>query len=139
MSNPFPCASPDGGCSTHFECLQKGICQFKYRAAVAVPPPSEAAAMAALVADTLKDRQSIYGSPTVNFERIADLLWILMGPASNMRVFSRPPTAVEVGYIQICIKLGRLMQSPKHGDSIHDLAGYAECIKQILKEEKEND
>lgn len=148
MVNPHPCAHWDGqACDSQDECERKGICRFKYREARAVPEPvpygpvqpPERPEYFGRVENTLKARQSIYGSPKLNFDRIATLAYELLGPTSEVKLFTRRPTAVEVGYIQLCIKLGRAMQSPRHKDTVHDIAGYAECIKQILIEEDSRD
>jgi hypothetical protein len=32
------------------------------------------------------------------------------------------------------LKVARLIQSPDHADSIHDLAGYVEVYRQIINE-----
>lgn len=85
------------------------------------------------VAGTLKRRQPIYGPPAVNFERIAEVMWAFFGPHSARPLLARKPSPADVGYMQMCIKLGRAMHSPDHLDTIHDLAGYAECIKSIVK------
>jgi hypothetical protein len=33
------------------------------------------------------------------------------------------------------VKVARLIQTPDHADSVDDLAGYAECYRQILDAE----
>lgn len=76
---------------------------------------------------TLANRQSTYGPPAINFQRIADLLNVVF-----LDKLEEPFTAVDVGYISLYIKLGRLMQTPSHRDSLHDLKGYVACIEEIL-------
>ena len=62
------------------------------------------------------ERQSSYGPAKENHERIAALWSVILG--------------VEVTWQQaiqcmIAVKLARLINSPDHGDSYVDIAGYA--------------
>ena len=77
---------------------------------------------------TMTERQSVYGDPLTNFTRIANLINVQLEG-----LFIRPLTALDVAQIQICIKMGRLIQTPTHADSIHDIAGYAKCWQTIVR------
>jgi len=80
------------------------------------------------------DRRKVYDDPLANFQRIADILNGLGFRAKNIEYPGtnsfgniRSITPIDVAAISIAIKLGRLMYSPNHVDSIKDIAGYAEC------------
>ena len=68
-------------------------------------------------------RAEAYGSPEVNFKNIADLATCLVG---------REITPRECVLILIAVKLGRLVNTPDHRDSIVDLAGYAAVLARVV-------
>lgn len=46
-------------------------------------------------------------------------------------VLDKEITPGQVAQCMILLKLARLMKSPKHTDSIVDIAGYAACLAEI--------
>ena len=81
----------------------------------------EAVLKAAIEATTVQ-RDKVYGSPDINFERIAKGLDI---------IFDRPVTKSQVSLVLAMVKLCRLVQSEDHADSWIDLAGYAACGAEV--------
>jgi hypothetical protein len=81
--------------------------------------------MLAEAAKAVKDRDSHYGSPKQNHERIAALWSTLLG---------FPVTPVQVAMCMVGVKLARLMETPDHADSAVDIAGYAACIRECQEE-----
>jgi hypothetical protein len=71
----------------------------------------------------VEERGRAYGHPRPNHERIAALWSVILGV---------PVTAEQAALCMIQVKVSRLMQSPDHADSIDDIAGYAECYRQIV-------
>jgi hypothetical protein len=67
-------------------------------------------------------RQSDYGHPADDFARTA-AMWAA--------IFDHPFTAEDVPLAMICIKLSRLRQSPRHRDSVTDVAGYARTLEKV--------
>ena len=70
----------------------------------------------ASVVDTLEDRGKGYGSMRENHRRIAQQWSATMGH----RV-----TAEQAALMMCQLKISRLIETPDHEDSIHDLVGYA--------------
>jgi len=62
------------------------------------------------------DRQSDYGSPKVNFERIAKMWSVILGVEIEWH---------QVPACMVALKLARLVHSPMHEDSWRDIVGYA--------------
>ena len=87
--------------------------------------PAEVLVPEADIAGLLAVRGSAYGSPLVNHQRIADL-W-----SAYLRTEIKPEQAAMM---MALLKVARLIQSPDHADSIHDLAGYVEVYRQIINE-----
>lgn len=70
------------------------------------------------------DRAETYGPPGLNFERQAALFAVIAecaDPQARMALFN------------ICIKVARLIHSPRHLDSWIDIAGYAACGYEVAK------
>ena len=87
--------------------------------------PAEVLVPEADIAGLLAVRGSAYGSPLVNHQRIAEL-W-----SAYLRTEIKPEQAAMM---MALVKVARLIQSPDHADSIHDLAGYVEVYRQIINE-----
>ena len=87
--------------------------------------PAEVLVPEADIAGLLAVRGSAYGSPLINHQRIADL-W-----SAYLRHDIQPEQAAMM---MALLKVARLIQSPEHADSIHDLAGYVEVYRQIINE-----
>ena len=74
----------------------------------------------------LGDRNLNYGNPEDNFQSIADLWNVQMG---GKLAEGEKFTAKDVAFLMIQVKMGRLMNTPDHVDSLVDVAGYAACAK----------
>jgi hypothetical protein len=75
-----------------------------------------------------KERGDVYGHPSINFARIQALKEVVEGCEDfELR------EALEA----ICVKIGRLIQTPSHFDSWLDIAGYARCAVMILDKRNE--
>lgn len=70
----------------------------------------------------LKDRNSAYGKPEDNFQRIATLwnAFLIVRPRT-------PLTPLDVAHMMLLMKMARLVYNPTHKDSWVDTAGYAAC------------
>lgn len=69
------------------------------------------------------DRQTDYGTPAKNLQRIADL-WSIH--------FQNEVTAKDVAVCMMLVKVARLGKSPNHFDSVLDIAGYAACMAELF-------
>lgn len=67
------------------------------------------------------DRNAHYGHPTINFDRIAAIWNVLLGPKLNAEI-----TPAETADMMIGVKLARNVEAPKR-DNYADIAGYAAC------------
>lgn len=75
-------------------------------------------------------REREYAPPKKNFQRIADLWSIVLGITV---------TPEQVALCMNQVKVTRLIESPKHGDSWIDIAGYAACGGEVAEiETKQN-
>lgn len=78
------------------------------------------------------EREENYGDKSVNFTNIADLWSIILRDKLGGNFI----TPQEVAVCMIQVKAARLMNTGfRHHDSIVDIAGYAECLGAINKEE----
>lgn len=68
-------------------------------------------------------RRHEYGDPRLLFEQIARRWSLTLGI---------DVTAAQAVACLIDLKLARLVQNPKHQDSITDIAGYAACLAEVL-------
>lgn len=81
--------------------------------------------------EAVADRGLNYGSPEDNFKRIA-LLWSAhlenRYNTTQMEGFDPPVLdAHDVAMMMALMKIARLENDPRHGDSWIDMAGYAAC------------
>lgn len=79
-------------------------------------------------------RRGAYGTPERNFERI-QLLWnaYLNGkPGGPM-----PITEQDTALMMVMLKVARLIESPRHRDSVVDIAGYAACIETLWEHDEQ--
>ena len=74
------------------------------------------------------DRQVNYGSPEDNFERISKLQQVYRELKINKDKHDASDVAIEM----ILMKVARLMNNPKHMDSVVDIIGYALCLVDII-------
>lgn len=70
--------------------------------------------------NTVFQRGIVYGPPNENMKRTAQIWSGILG--------------IEVTPIQVClcmigVKMARLVESPGHGDSALDIAGWAACLR----------
>lgn len=69
-------------------------------------------------------REDTYGGPEDNFGRISKLWSVIV---------EKEITPAQVANMMIALKLARLVNSPDHEDSLVDIAGYAACGYEIVK------
>ena len=62
------------------------------------------------------ERDSVYGHPLENHQRIALLWQVILGTEIS---------PAEVAMCMLAVKVARLIQTPDHEDSYIDLCGYA--------------
>jgi hypothetical protein len=71
----------------------------------------------------LDERQTQYGDTIPMLEAIA-ARWSL--------TLKRPITPQQVALCMMDLKLARLNRSPRHLDSLMDVAGYAACLAELI-------
>jgi hypothetical protein len=91
------------------------------RERVAPEPPTRPTEVAAQLVDG--DRQDAYGHPLVNHERIAAFWTVRLAEKLQHGQVIEPH---DVAALMRLAKEARLMQTEGHGDSLVDLAGYAD-------------
>lgn len=74
------------------------------------------------------DRNSHYGEPDANWERIASLLNAVLS-----HKLAAPLESHDIALINIVQKLARLQHDPTKGDSWIDIAGYAACAYEVAQ------
>lgn len=80
-----------------------------------------------------KARNSSYGDAEDNFQNIGKLMTASLG----LKLLpDQEITPVDVARLSACIKMGRLIEDPRHEDSWLDLAGYALCALGIIRAER---
>lgn len=72
---------------------------------------------------TTTDRQQVYGPPSENFRVTSDIASAILG------YHITPADCVKVA---LAMKLARLRNSPKHRDSMIDIAGYAWVLSEVV-------
>lgn len=75
----------------------------------------------------VKERGEVYGHPYDDFMRTA-LIW--------SGILGINITADQVVKCMIGVKLSRLYETPDHIDSIIDIAGYADCLGEVIDGQK---
>ncbi|MGI8313322.1 DUF6378 domain-containing protein [Saccharopolyspora hattusasensis] len=104
------------------------------RSAVDQSKPAADTPRARVLAEASKlihgDRNDTYGPPAANFERIAAMWSVLLGPQ-----LSAPIQPRQVADMMIALKLTRSVVAPKR-DNYVDIAGYAACGQEIAEGEK---
>ncbi len=79
------------------------------------------------------DREQTYGNPAVNLENIAELWRTFLAGKHNVQLSLM---IEDVVMMMILVKMARLMNSPRHRDSLIDIAGYAGLLDKIDSHEK---
>jgi hypothetical protein len=75
-------------------------------------------------AGVIEHREQAYGPAESTFAAIA-ARWSL--------VLGIPVTPAQVALCLIDLKLARLTRDPAHLDSIVDVAGYAACLREVIR------
>ena len=89
-----------------------------------------------MVDETLKERGEVYGEYAggLNFRKNMEAL--LHG--RHKEVHGAEMSAKDMFlFNDIIAKLSRLAVTPRHVDSMHDLAGYALLVEEVIKNESE--
>lgn len=85
-----------------------------------------------IVEDTLKNRQSAYGSYDKGTEFRATVMAAIR--KRHVEEHSKPMDSVhEMMIWDLVNKLSRLAVSPDHIDTVHDIAGYATLYEKYLR------
>lgn len=73
-------------------------------------------------------RRGSYGHPENNFARIAGLwnAYLNGKPDGPM-----PITSQDTALMMVLLKVARLLESPRHRDSVVDIAGYAATVEML--------
>lgn len=79
--------------------------------------------------DTLTQRGIVYGPPTENLTRTAQI-W------SGVLGFEVTP--IQVCLCMIGVKMARLVESPEHYDGALDIAGWAACLRDCQKPQEDH-
>lgn len=77
------------------------------------------------------DREQTYGRPDKNLVAIADL-W-------NAYLINRPDeplTADDICYMMVMLKIARLINTPRHHDSLVDMCGYTALVARVAEYEE---
>ncbi len=80
--------------------------------------------------ETLSDRGSIYGDYELGSEFRAEVMMLVKGTRHRNGLMPMSPTE-EVHIFDIVNKLSRLVTSPDHIDTWHDIAGYATLVERV--------
>lgn len=80
---------------------------------------------------TNEDRQVVYGHPSDDFKRIAEM-------AKPILEADIDPTYKHALYM-IVVKVARLLNTPEHIDSIVDIAGYANTYSMLIEKKEQSD
>lgn len=75
------------------------------------------------------DRRDAYGSPLLDYERVAGMVNALFA-----RKLKEPFTAQDFPLIMICIKMSREVHRHKD-DTLVDIAGYVAVLERLLEEQ----
>lgn len=76
-------------------------------------------------------RNDTYGPPSVDMCRTGRMIAPILPPCHQCGATHKDLPPDKVAMILICVKLSRLCQTPRHYDSIVDIAGYAGTIEMM--------
>jgi len=91
--------------------------------------------MAEKVDDTLKERGDVYGDYKGGLEYRKGLETLMNNRYFQVHGINMPDKDMFL-FNDIFAKLSRLAVTPRHQDSMHDLAGYALLVEEVIKNEK---
>lgn len=80
---------------------------------------------------TTQDRQDVYGHPIDDFNKIAHM--------GKPILESNIDPALKHALYMIQVKIARLLNTPFHGDSVVDIAGYANTYAMVVEKLKEKE
>ena len=83
-------------------------------------------------------RRNAYGTPERNFGRIG-LLWTAYLRAAEVIGERNTVDAIHVCHLLDLVKLGRLIETPDHEDSLRDRFGYNGCNVDLVLENDTNE
>ena len=72
------------------------------------------------------DREETYGHPAIDFDKVT-------AAAQALGVDPAVEGGLHHALYMILVKISRLTETPKHRDSIVDIAGYARTYEKILE------
>jgi hypothetical protein len=75
-------------------------------------------------AGVIENRRRAYGDPADLFDHVARRWSLTLGV---------PVTPVQVALCLIDLKMARLVRNPAHLDSTVDVAGYAACLRELVR------
>jgi 23S rRNA maturation-related 3'-5' exoribonuclease YhaM len=76
------------------------------------------------------DRGDAYGHPAIDFDKVT-------AAAQALGIDPAVEGALHHALYMILVKISRLTETPKHRDSIVDIAGYARTYEKVLEFDKE--
>ena len=75
------------------------------------------------------DKQADYGAPELNLQNIADYWSVHLSASLGIKISL---DVYDVTTMMILVKSARLINSPKHSDTIMDIAGYAGLAERCI-------
>jgi hypothetical protein len=102
-------------------------CGVDVHAAALKQPPRRSPAREGL--EVIEERRRNYGPPIQNFDRIAALWQVALGPLLQPGAIV---TKAHVAQLMRLVKEARLVETPDHWDSLVDIVGYVECHADVL-------
>lgn len=79
------------------------------------------------------DREKTYGDPAKNLRAIASLWEMYLYERGVLDQNSDGLRPEDVANMMILLKVARLINDPKHRDSLVDICGYAALVERIQK------
>lgn len=79
------------------------------------------------------DREKTYGDPAKNLRAIASLWEMYLYERGVLDQNSDSLRPEDIANMMILLKVARLINDPKHRDSLVDICGYAALVERIQK------